>query len=285
MDLLKCKNCDHESNAKGGVCSLKKASDGLLLRCVGDWSEAKHYYLKRYIEIFTTSMREKWNGQLYYIDLFSGPGKCKIRQTEEEIDGSPLIALNAPYAFARYFFVDLDQEVVNALSERCRNHPNYDRINFYPRDCNTVIDDIIKDIPMRSLSLAFVDPTGFHFKFSTSQKLAKRRVDLIITFPEGMARKRNMNKFLAEPHSPLDDVMGDNGWRQFKTGREIIEYYRKKLSFLEYQEVKLGAEIPIRASNTNILLYFLLFASKHPLGHQFWRDIGKIDHTGQRRLF
>jgi len=284
MDLQKCKDCDHKSNAKDGVCSLKKAFDGLLLRCVGDWSEAKHYYLRRYIEIFTTSMKDKWPGQLYYIDLFSGPGKCKVRQTEEEIDGSPLIALSSPYAFARHFFVDLNEDVLNALSIRCIGNPYSDRVEFIHGDCNSVIDDIIDRIPQRSLSLAFIDPAGLHFKFSTLEKLAQRRVDLIITFPEGMAVKRNFKKFLVQSESLLDNVIGDKGWREFNTGKEIIEYYRKRLSTLEYQEVKLGDEILIRSTSTNQPLYCLLFASKNPLGHKFWQYISKIDHTGQRRL-
>lgn len=285
MDLPKCKNCDHESNAKDGICSLKKASDGLLLRCVGDWSKAKHYYLERYINAFTTSMRIKWYGQLYYIDLFTGPGKCVIRETEDEIDGSPMIALNAPFPFAGYYFVELNEEVFNALSVRCKKHANYNRVKLFHGDCNSVIDDIISDIPPRSLSLAFVDPTGLQFKFSTLKKLAQRKVDLIITFPEGMAIKRNFQKFLEQSKSLLDDAVGDNGWRQFNTGKEIIEYYRKKLGSLEYQEVKLGEEILIRSSTKKLPLYCLLFASKHQLGHKFWQAIGKIDHTGQRRLF
>ena len=283
MGLLKCKNCDHESNAKDGICSVKKASDGLLLRCVGVWSKAKHYYLTKYINTFTTSMRKKWGGQLYYIDLFAGPGRCLTRDTEEEIDGSPLVALNAPYPFAGYFFAELNEEVLDVLTERCKNHLNYNRVKFYSGDCNLVIDDIMNNIPKRSLSLAFVDPTGLHFKFSTLQKLAQRKVDLIITFPEGSI-KRNIKKFMIEPHSPLDDVIGDSGWRQFNTGREIIEYYRKKLASLSYQEVKLGEEIAIRSTDKNLPLYFLLFASKNPLGHKFWQEITKIDHVGQRRF-
>src|SRR5690348_5460979 len=30
---------------------------------------------------------------MYYVDLFAGPGRCRIRGTEKELDGSPLIAL------------------------------------------------------------------------------------------------------------------------------------------------------------------------------------------------
>lgn len=283
MSSQKCKNCDHRKNASDGICSLKMAQDGFLIRCVGGWSKAKHYYLKKYIDTFTTAMRKK--RQLYYIDLFTGPGKCKVRESEEEINGSPLIALNAPYAFEGYYFVDLNKKTLNALSERVKNHQYYNRIKLKHSDCNLVIDEIIAEIPVSSLSLAFIDPTGLDFKFPTLQKLAQRKVDLIITFPEGMAIKRNIDKFLKTTHCALDDVMGDNGWREFHTGKEIIEYYRRKLSQLGYQEVKLGGEIPIRSIARNLPLYSLLFACKHPLGNRFWQEIGKVEHTGQRRLF
>lgn len=296
MVFSKCKNCDYLKNAPDGICSLRMAADGLLIRCVGAWSKAKHYYLKRYIDTFTTSMRLKWHGQLYYIDLFAGPGKCRIRTTEEEIDASPLIALSAPYPFAGYFFVDLNKGALDTLLTRCKRHKYYDRMKLIHGDCNLVIDNIIKDIPRRSLSLAFIDPTGLHFKLQTLQKLAKRKVDLIITFPQGMAINRNIKKFLKEEHSPLDEWIGDEGWRQLyhkklrgqkdeMVERGIVGYYRKKLEALGYQEVKLGEEIPIRSIAKNLPLYCLLFACKHPLGHKFWQDISKVDHTGQRRLF
>ncbi|MGB2989338.1 MAG: hypothetical protein WBC98_05220, partial [Candidatus Zixiibacteriota bacterium] len=91
-------------------------------------------------------------------------------------------------------------------------------------------------------------------------------------------------KFKTEEHSPLDDVIGDKGWRDLNSWREIVEYYRKNLSSLDYQEVKLGEEIGIRSTDKKLPLYLLLFASKHPLGHKFWQEITKIDYTGQRRL-
>lgn len=285
MTLQKCINCDYVKNAPESICYLKLASDGLPLRCVGGWSKAKHYYLRRYIYAFTTGMRLKWRGQLYYIDLFTGPGKCRVRETEEEIDGSPLLALNSQFPFANYFFVELNREILNILSKRCKSHLLYERIRFIEGDCNEEIDEIMSEIPLRSLSLAFIDPTGLHFKFSTIEKLATRKMDLIITFPDGMAINRNIKKFLEEESCPLDEVVGDRGWRQFKTGKEIIRYYRKKLQSLGYKEVKLGDEIPIKSIAKKLPLYCLLFASKHSLGYKLWKDIGKIEPTGQRRLF
>ncbi|MCK4325174.1 three-Cys-motif partner protein TcmP [bacterium] len=296
MTLQECTHCDYIKNAPDGICSLRLASDGLSLRCVGEWSKAKHYYLRRYIHIFTAGMRLKWRNQLYYIDLFSGPGKCRVRETEEEIDGSPLLALNSQFPFAGYFFVEVNKEILNILSERCKDHQLGERIHLMGGDCNEKIDEIMSKVPSRSLSLAFIDPTGLHFRFSTIKKLATRKTDLIITFPQGMAINRNIKKFLKEEHSPLDDWMGDREWRQLYqkqlkgqrdevVERGIIGYYRKKLETVGYKEVRLGDEIPIRSVAKNLPLYCLVFASRHPLGYKFWKDIAKIEHTGQRRLF
>jgi len=285
--VQKCKTCDYERNAPDGICLLKKTSDGLILRCVGGWSKDKHYYLRRYLEIFTTSMREKWKGQLYYLDLFAGPGKCRVRETEEEIDASPLIALNTRFPFAGYFFVELNKESMNALKKRCDNHSLYDRIVFIEGDCNEKIDLVINEIPQRSLGLAFIDPTGLHFRFPTLEKLSQRKVDLIITFPLWMSIGRNLKKFLEQEASLLDLTIGDKDWRKCKTRREIVQYFRKKLETLNYVIVKSEEEreISIRSTTKNLPLYCLLFASKHPLGYEFWKRVGETNHTGQRSLF
>jgi three-Cys-motif partner protein len=73
--------------------TLLLGSDGLPIRDSGIWAKEKLHYLEDYLNIFFFGMRKKWPGKLYYIDLFSGPGLCRIRETGEELDGSPLIAL------------------------------------------------------------------------------------------------------------------------------------------------------------------------------------------------
>ena len=142
-----CIKCEHKKHAPEGICSKKNASDDLFIRCVGGWSKVKHYYLKRYIDTFTTSMRDKWEGNLYYIDLFAGPGKCRVRDNGEEIEGSPLIALNSKYPFTKYYFIDLNKKALDSLQTRCKSHQHFKRAEIIPKDCNIAVDDIINEIP------------------------------------------------------------------------------------------------------------------------------------------
>ena len=67
---------------------LEPRSDGLPLRPSGKWALEKLDYLKRYIDVFETSMRNKWKIR-NYVDLLAGPGKIWVRETGEVALGSP----------------------------------------------------------------------------------------------------------------------------------------------------------------------------------------------------
>ena len=158
---------------------LTTTDDGLLLREVGDWSKEKLHYVARYMDIFTTSMREKWI--LVYADLFAGPGKSRIRDTGEVIKGSPLLALDLVYRFNKYIFVEAGSELLKALEERIAPYRDKVEIKSKEADCNAAAKKIVSLIPSDSLALAFIDPEGCDIHFATIKALAaSRRVDLLM---------------------------------------------------------------------------------------------------------
>ena len=277
--------------------SLVQASDGLPGRCVGPWSRDKLYYIQRYLEIFSQAMRNKFP-QRAYIDLFAGPGRCVLDDDSGEIEGSPLVALSIPFKFTAYHFVEADGQAMAALKQRAARAAPQTPVRYYPGDANELIPELVKNLPASSLNVAVVDPTGLHLRFESLRILTEgRRLDLIYLFPEGMAVKRNLETFLGQAISPLDDVLGTDEWRLRalarrsipelaeeehweEVGRPIAEIFRKQLQALGYVEVKLGSEIVVR-NRKNVPLYYLIFASKHPLGHNLWDAIRKIGPTGQ----
>jgi len=266
-------------------------SDGLVARDSGVWAKEKLYYLEHYLDIFSVGMNKKWAGKLYYVDLFAGPGKCRIRETEEEIDGSPLIALK--FNFAKYFFVESDEKYCRALEARvkARAPEKYKDVEIIQGDCNHEIEKI--KLPPSSLGLAFIDPTGVSsLAFETIRKLAHdRKIDLIINFPEGMGIRMNLHQYTQKERNALNRFMGSAIWqerrRQVLTSfdemcTEIANEYLTNLKSLGYLAVN-SDWIPVK-TDQNTLLYYLLFASKNPRGNDFWRKITKIDPHGQRHL-
>ncbi|MFH1862136.1 MAG: three-Cys-motif partner protein TcmP, partial [bacterium] len=285
MQKNPCTNCNHEATAPEGLCHQSLGSDGELVRCVGKWSRDKHFYLQRYLDIFTTSMRKKWI--LCYLDMFAGPGRCKIREISEEITASPLIALGIRYPFNQYIFIDENPKVCNVLKKRVEiicDNGNIDARNVIIKngDCNHLVAEICDLLPDKSLSICFIDPTGLQLKFSTVRSLAtrNRKIDLIINFPLGTALKRNIEQFYQRKSPIMNEFWGDDSWRGIYESLPqgvaddsftvaFIKGYRDRLTPLGYQEVKLGSEVGIKH------YYYLLFVSKHLLGQKFWQEVIK----------
>jgi len=144
-----------------------------------------------------------------------------------------------------------------------------------------------------SLGTAFIDPTGIApLPFKTIQQLTTgRRIDLIINFHEGMGVRMNMHQYTATDENALTSFMGsDRRKKKIRqtpasfddTCRLIAKEYLENLRALGYLASD-SDKIPVRTER-DALLYYLLFASKHPRGAEFWHKIRLIDSHGQRQL-
>ena len=281
---------------------LKPVEDGLAMRPAGIWAREKLDYLRRYIDVFETAMRNKWSVR-HYIDLFAGPGKNIDRDSGTVFLGSPLVALNTTYPFTDYFFVDACEENVETLQERCAASPHSDKVHIRTGDCNEVVDKIVGQIEPDdwcSLNLTFLDPEGMEMRWDTVVRLADlRRMDLIINYPQGGLNRCMPLAVEAEEETSVDAFFGSREWRviyresyvQGKTSglhRKLIDLYKSRLKDLGYRQVlaanQIGDEPLIRNIRRSAPLYRLLFASKHPLGHDFWHKVTRRDIYGQQRL-
>jgi len=281
---------------------LQPEDDSLLMRPSGRWAIEKLDYVARYINVFETSMRNKWSVR-YYVDLMAGPGKNRLKETGQIILDSPLLALTTTYPFTGYFFADLSEGNTQALQQRCTASPHCERVNILTGDCNVLVENIvvrIKRDDWRSLNLAFLDPEGLELKWETVAKLASvRRMDLIINYPQGGLNRCMRQAFEAEHKTIVDLFFGGQEWREVYRSylqrrlrgsihRHLVDLYKGKLQNLGYQEVRrddeTGDEPLIRNAARRAPMYRLLFASKHLLGHEFWQSILKRDVYGQRRL-
>jgi len=260
------------------------ASDGLPARLTGQWVHGKKYYFSRYLDIMTRGVGPKWEGNLSYVDLFAGPGRSIIRGTGEEVEGSPILSLQ--HQFANYVFVDLP-EVLSSLRKRLQGHPKLSQISFVEGDCNTVIESVKRALPANHLTLAFVDPTGLQIQFRTIRHLVHdRRVDLLMTIQFGMGIRMNLPQYVKTEGSRLTAFLGNARWREdINSGGlapRILSRYLQELRGIGYQTVR-EREIDIR-NDQNLLLYFIVLASRHSLGGKFWSKATQIEWSGQRRL-
>ena len=277
---------------------LQPTADGLQTRESGAWVAQKLDYLRRYIDVFETSMRNKWPTRAY-IDLFSGPGKCQDRDTGQIYLGSPLVALTARYPFTDYYFIDNDQSAMSALKQRCSSSPTHSRLHFIVADANTIASSLVEGIQsISSLNLAFLDPEGLELAWSTVATLASLgRLDLILHYPQMGLTRYMPAAFGLRGNTQVDKFFGDEQWRSIYEShargeesflhRQLMDHYKARLASLGYVEIlrddEAGLE-PAMVNEKGVPLYRLLFASKHPVGVDFWRKITGKDVHGQRRL-
>ena len=259
--------------------------DGLYIPTVGEWSYDKHWFLRRYIDAFTTSMRKKkWKG-LHYIDLFARAGIERLKSSERLDWASPMIAAKAPHSFDQLHLCEKSKQKFNALTSRIvKIKPNSQLLYG---DANEKIYKIIKEIPQRTLSLAFLDPYGLHFDYDTLEVLSNVRSDLIIFFPDHLDALRNWEyNYLDNPNSNLDRCLGPGAdWRSVlneapaehraEALRKLyIDQLRNKLGYIEFEFE--------RISFKNHPLYILILCSRHKLAAKLWRGISGKKPDGQR---
>lgn len=203
------------------------ASDGLRARHGRIWTFEKLSYLEKYARAFTKAMRGRWE-RLIYIDLLAGPGRDFDPETNDEFNGSPLIALYTKPPFDHLFFGDKDPENIRALKARI---PDVDRkrVTIKLGDCNNLVGPIVGSLSGKTLGLAFMDPEGFEVNFETLRLLAKRRIDVLYLFPSGIGFRRNLKNFMSMAQSPMDSWWGGTDWREIPAKSSVVKEFKKKI--------------------------------------------------------
>ena len=268
------------------------ASDNLPALEVADHVKEKEFAIGRIITIFNNGMQRKWDRR-YYIDLFAGPGKCVIKNSDEEVDGSPILAVKSKVKFTDYFFSDGNSECLRALKGRIGNSGSSElgSVNYYLGNADSIVDKLISNLPepKASLGLAVFDPWGWDFTFETLITLtANRRLDLVINFPTSFI-KRNWKRELPQ----LDKFMNGGGYRKsFESAMSrqdsgatptsaLLDYYKKELHGIGYKYVR--DQVGVKNSQ-GLPLYQLIFASKNERGADFWNKVTGRQESGQVRM-
>ena len=265
----------------------------------GRWTRDKLYFWKQYIDITTNAMcgergQRAFPGGLVYVDLFGGAGVCTLKgPPKARFPGSAIIAAHAPRPFRKIIICEKNQSLANACRARLAKTAVADRCEVLEGDCNQLVDEIVRKIPMRTLTLAFIDPKALDIEFGTVATLAKNaRVDFVVLFADAYDINRNAEHvYRSDPNSRLDQVLGpDSKWREELDKLDNPNHVTRRKLFAEIYQRQLG-QLGFSFFDEKVMtrkglpLYRLVYASNHKLGLKFWREALKEDSGGQRSLF
>jgi three-Cys-motif partner protein len=267
-------------------------SDSLPISEAGEWAAEKHERLRKYVDI-TRATRRKYldldrpvslrRGSAY-IDLFCGPGRCKIRDSGQIVDGSPLVATKSALAgnvpFSEIHLADAVTEF--SLAAQTRVHRVGGNAIGYAESAELAARNIVGRLNPYGLHFAFVDPFNLEgLTFETIRCLSElRHVDLLLHLSVSDLQ-RNLDRYSAAEHSPLDAVAP--GWRDsvdLKQSRNAVRaayvtYWSSRMHDLGFSHR--GVELV--TGNQKQRLYWLVFLSRNEFAKDLWDKIRHI--TGQ----
>jgi len=265
------------------MMTLNIKDDGLIIAEVGAWSKRKYKLISQYAEMFSTSMKNKWDYRIY-IDCFAGCGYSKIKGTSTIVPASPILALEIPDKFDQYIFCDIDKIKLGSLKKRIENKYPDTEVYFINNDVNCSVDKIVNFIPRpsrtnRVLSFCVLDPYNINnLCFNTIENLAaKIFVDFLILIPSYMDANRNLQNYYH--NKSIDNFLGDSKWREtweenknsLRFGRFIVEEFNKRMISRGFLGLEPEEFVEIREQKRKCPLYHLAFYSKNNLGKKFWK--------------
>lgn len=270
--------------------SIEAIDDGLALPDVGAWCNRKYHFLGRYLDAFTTAMRDKWS-EIHYLDLFAGAGFARTRQSGDLVVGSPLLAASQRFPFTGLHLCERSPANAAALRDRLKRFAPQAKARVLEGDANQLVDELTKPIPKKgALCVTFADPYGLHLDFETVRAVARLQSDLVILFADNMDALRNWAAYYYDdPNSNLDRFLGETGWREearTKPTDQLADRLRRRYEERLRQELGYTKFASLQVQNSRDRdIYTLLYATRSPTGIKIWNNTSMIDEKGQRSLF
>jgi three-Cys-motif partner protein len=250
--------------------------EGLWVESVGPWAKEKLEIVTDYVQI-SSATRRKYT-HCGFIDVFSGPGRSRIRDTPELIDGSPVAVYRkslTSHPFSTFHISDADSELSASAAIRLRNLGCNPQVTDGP--ASAALPNIVSRLSPSGLHLALLDPHNLGtLSFDLFEALARLRHIDVIVHVSLSDLQRNADRYTSMAHAQFDKFAP--GWRndikidmnQTSLRAAIIEFWTKKLVGLGLPRAK---HCELIKGSQGQRLYWLMFLARHPLPHSFWEKI------------
>jgi three-Cys-motif partner protein len=258
-----------------------RGDDGLVVERVGAWAKTKHKLLTDYIQA-SGGARSNYHVRsgAAYIDVFCGPGRSLIRDTNEYIDGSSIAAykraLKSPAPFSSIEVSDWNEERVGAAHARLRalKAP----VVVTPGPAVEAMEQIVQRVHPHGLHFAFLDPHNLgalSFElFKTLKKL--KHIDILVHVSIADLQ-RNVDLYTSEDYDQFDtfapgwrNAINHNAMNKRTLRAAILNYWSDQVTSLGLTKAK-HSELITGPGNQR--LYFLSLLSRDRLAHKLWNAI------------
>ena len=268
---------------------MEAQDDGLPVRETGPWALHKLAILSNYFREFNVATQD--SATRNYVDGFAGPGLNRIRDSDQYVYGSPLLAArtNDPH-FTNLLLMEQHAASKAVLQSRLARDP---RVRILEGDRNeSLVPAMHRWLNRHAPTLCVLDPNGVELRWNTVQQVSlfregSRKTELLITFALNMALLRLLNvQADIDPPTPslMDSYFGTGRWQTIyaqrldgtlsapEASQKYLELYEDGLrDGLGYKHV--FSTLVRRQGDAGSPLYFLTFASDDDGGERIMRYV------------
>ncbi len=212
----------------------------------------------------------------YYVDLFAGSGLNKMKDNDDFIIGSPLIAaLNHSECYSSMIFCENNNGYSNALDLRL-DLLGINNLQLMKEDYEACLDNIIDKVTGRdTYSFFFIDPYSTEFSWDSMKRVLAVRSDIVLTFMTGQIfRIVGLAKSKRGGEDILKKLFGDESWKAAQNADDLVSIYRQNI----FQERK-GAPvktIKIKSKKHNFVYHLFFITNKTKNDNTWLRFISKV---------
>jgi three-Cys-motif partner protein len=267
--------------------------DGLPLDEVGPWVKDKHDRLRKYVDI-SRAARRKWiegsSRCATYVDLFCGAGRALMRDTDERVDGSPLVAFKSArdggVPFSEIHIADAAEDRCSAAEHRIRRAGG--SAISYVGTAEQTAAQVMERLNRYGLHFVFLDPFNLQdLPFSVIKAFSGLKYIDMLIHVSAQDLQRNLDAYATLEDGPLERFAP--GWRRvvdLKQGQQatraaVIAYWASQIEALGLPPVA-RPEL-VTGPTKNQRLYWLVFVSRSDFAKGLWDKIRNL--SGQRELF
>lgn len=262
---------------------------------VGAWSVLKLEIIGKYGTAYVNAFAGTKGRALkkYYIDGFSGAGVHIVKDTGEEIEGSPARALKISPAFDKYYFIDMNADKTAHLKTLCEGRND---VEIHTGDANAYLKELLPTIQYRNFNraLCLLDPYGLHLDWEVMAVAGRSNaVDMFLNFPimdiNRNAIWRNPEKVPHEGIERMNRFWGDEAWRQASYlqspqgnlffAPDLVKQPNDAIVSAFCERLKtvggfghVADPLPMKNSN-NAIVYYLILASPKPVATKIVTEI------------
>lgn len=168
----------------------------------GNWTEKKIEILVEYAKAYLTIMNKYHYWKLLYFDGFAGSGmiykddKVDIRVTIGA--AKRIVEIGEPISFDQYYFVEKNSINAKELNKNTKEVYPKKKIFIKIGDCNNELKKLARYLKSEGNKkyrvLAYIDPCGMEFEWSSLTELEGAKMDIWILVPTGLGVNRLLKK-------------------------------------------------------------------------------------------